>query len=188
MAIERPPEGRLPGIRPRPTLGRRLDAMARAAFPVVCTLLVMLLSMAPFGFAGQAMLLPALTLPCVFFWSLFRPAAMPPPAVFMIGLFLDLLGYLPVGTGVLTLLVLHGFAVRWRRTLARQGFAVVWLSFAAMAAGAAAMLWGLASLLTFQLLPAAPAVFLFVLTVAVYPAIAILFTGAHRSIADPERA
>jgi rod shape-determining protein MreD len=188
MAIERLPEGRTPGIRPRPTLGRRLDAMSRAAFPFACTLLLMLLAMAPFGFAGQAMLLPAITLPCVFFWSLFRPAAMPPPAVFLIGLLLDLLGYLPVGTGVLTLLVLHGLTVRWRRSLARQGFAVVWISYAIMAVGAAALFWALASVLTFRLLPAGPAVFLFVLTIAVYPTVAILFTAAHRSIADPERA
>jgi rod shape-determining protein MreD len=188
MPIERPPEGRLPGIRPRQTIGRRLDAMSRAAFPAACTLLLMLLAMVPFGFAGQAMLLPAITLPCVFFWSLFRPAAMPPPVVFLIGLVLDLLGYLPVGTGVLTLLVLHGFTVRWRRGLVRQGFAVVWAGFAGMAAGAAALLWTLASLLTFRLLPPGPAVFVLVLTAAVYPAIAILFTAAHRSVADPERA
>jgi rod shape-determining protein MreD len=188
MAINRPPDDRTPGIRPRPTLGRQLDVMSRATFPFACTLLVMLLAMAPFGFAGQAMLLPAIALPCVFFWSLFRPSAMPPPAVFLIGLFLDLLGYLPVGAGVLTLLVLHGLTVRWRRFLARQGFTLVWVSFAGMAAGAAALLWALASLLTFRLLPPGPALFLFTLTIAVYPAIAILFTAAHRSIADPELA
>jgi rod shape-determining protein MreD len=188
MAIEQPPEHRTPGIRPRPTLGRQLDAVSRAAFPVVCTVLLMLLAMAPFGFADQAMLLPAITLPCVFFWSLFRPAAMSPPAVFLIGLLLDLLGYLPIGAGVLTLLVLHGFTVRWRRTLARQNFTVVWIAFAGLAAGAAGLLWTLASLLTFRLLPPGPVVFLCVLTTAIYPTVAILFTGAHRSIADPDRA
>jgi rod shape-determining protein MreD len=188
MPINRPPDDRMPGIRPRATLGRRLDVMSRAAFPLVCTLLAMLLAMAPFGFAGQAMLLPAIALPCVFFWSLFRPAAMPPPAVFVVGLFLDLLGYLPIGCGVLTLLVLHGFTVRWRRSLFRLGFGFVWIAYAGMAAGAAALLWTLASLLTFRLLPPGPAVFVFVLTVALYPAIAILFTAAHRSIADPEQA
>jgi rod shape-determining protein MreD len=188
MPINRPPDDRAPGIRPRATLGRRLDVMSRAAFPAVCTLLLMLLSIAPFGFADQAMLLPAITLPSVFFWSLFRPAAMPPPAVFLIGLLLDLLGYLPVGVGVLTLLVAHGLTLRWRRWLARQGFAIVWIGFAAIAAGAAALLWSLASLLTFQLLPVAPALFLCVLSIALYPAVAILFTAAHRSIADPERA
>jgi rod shape-determining protein MreD len=188
MAIETPPHSRTPGIRPRPTLGRRLDALSRAAFPFACTLLLMLLAMAPFGFGSQAMLLPAITLPCVFFWSLFRPAAMPPPAVFLIGLFLDLLGYLPIGAGVLTLLVLHGFTVRWRRVLARQGFAIVWIAFAAMAAAAALLLWALASLLTFRLLPPGPAAFVGVLSIAVYPIVAVLFTAAHRSVADPERA
>ena len=81
-----------PGIRPRPTLGRRLDVTARATLSRRCTVLLMLLTQAPFGIAGQAALLPAVTLACVCFWSLFRPAAMPPPVVFVIGLLFDLLG------------------------------------------------------------------------------------------------
>ena len=38
---------------------------------------------------------------------------------------------------VLVLLVVHGFALRWRRVLVRQGFLLVWLVFLAVAAGAA---------------------------------------------------
>ena len=41
----------------------------------------MILSLAPFGVPGQAALLPAVALTCVWFWSLYRPAAMPPPMV-----------------------------------------------------------------------------------------------------------
>ena len=179
---------RTPGIRPRPTLGRRLDATARACFPASCTVLLMLLTLAPFGFADQDVLLPAVTIACVFFWSLFRPASMPPPAVFLIGLFYDLLGYLPVGVGVLTLLALHGAVVRFRRSLARQGFLTVWLALAAAAAGSAAAIWALSSLLLFRVLPPGPAVFQCGLTVALYPALAVLFVRAHRSLADPGRA
>jgi len=186
--IRRPPGERMPGIRPRPTLARRLDALARAAFPGVCTLLLMLLAIAPFGFADQSMLLPAITLPSVFFWSLFRPTSMPPPTVFAIGLLMDLLGYLPIGVGVLTLLILHSFAIRWRRVLARQSFALVWIAFAGMAAASAALLWTLSSALSFRLMPPGPALFLAVLATAFYPAVASLFTLAHRSIADPEQA
>ena len=111
-----------PGMRPRATLGRRLDVAARHAFPAGCTILLMLLIETPFGIADQATLLPAVTLVCVYFWSLFRPAAMPPPVVFLIGLLFDLLGYLPLGVGPLTLLVVHGFALRWRPVLTRAGF------------------------------------------------------------------
>jgi len=177
-----------PGIRPRPTLGRRLDIAARHAFPASCTILLMLLTEAPFGIRGQMALLPAVTLASVWFWSLFRPAAMSPPIVFMIGLLFDLMGWLPIGAGVLTLLLVHGMAQRWRRALAPHGFALVWFAFAAIAVAASALDWALAMLLTWRLLPAGPAVFQAVLSAAVYPALAILFARAHRSVADPERA
>jgi rod shape-determining protein MreD len=177
-----------PGIRPRATLGRRLDIAARHAFPASCTILLMLLTLTPFGIADQAELLPAVTLACVYFWPLFRPAAMPPPVVFIIGLLFDLLGYLPIGVGVLILLAVHGLALRWRLVLTRQGFLPAWLAFAGFAVGAAALGWVLTAVLTFRLLPIGPAVFEAALTAALYPALAILFIRAHRGIAAPERA
>ncbi len=177
-----------PGIRPRATLGRRLDMTARHAFPATCTILLMLLTQLPFGIVDQAVLLPAVTLACVYFWSLFRPAALPPPVIFLIGLLLDLLGYLPIGVGVLILLIVHGLALRWRRMLTRQGFLTVWLVFAGFAMGAAFLVWALTALLGFRLLPLPPALFQAALTVALYPALAILFIRAHRTLADPERA
>ena len=177
-----------PGIRPRPTLGRRLDAAARASFPAGFTLLLMLLAAAPFGLPLQAALLPALTLGCVWFWSLHRPAALPPPLVFLLGVLFDLLAYLPLGTGVLTLLIVHGVALRVRWGLVRQGFPLIWLAFAGVAAGGALLGWGLSSLLQFRLLPFPPAMFQFALTVAVYPVLSVLFSWAHGALADPDRA
>ena len=113
---------------------------------------------------------------------------MPPPVVFLIGLLFDLLGYLPLGVGPLTLLVVHGLALRWRRVLTAQGFVSGWLAFAGFAAGAAVLGWMLTALLSFRLLPLGPALFEALLTAALYPALAILFIRAHRSVADPERA
>ena len=156
-ADRRPREDRLPGIRPRPSLGRRLDMAARRAFPATTTALLLLAAAAPFGIADQAELHAALALGCVFFWSLFRPASMPPPVVFLIGLLADLLGYVPPGVGVLTLLLVHGLALRWRRVLTRQGFVLVWLAFAGVGAGAAALNWALTSLLTCGCCRPAPA-------------------------------
>jgi rod shape-determining protein MreD len=180
--------GKTPAIHPRPTLGRRLDATARAGFPAICTIFLMLLTLTPFGFADQAQLLPAITLTCVWFWSLYRPLQMPALLVFAIGLLLDLLGYLPLGVGVLTLLATHGIAFRLRRVLVKQSFLVVWLVFVLVAAGGAALMWALSCVLFYRLLVPAPAVFQAVLTIALYPAIAILFVRAHRTVADPARA
>lgn len=175
-----------PGIRPRASLGRQLDIAARHSFPASCTFLLMLLTQIPFGFADQAALLPAVAVACVYFWSLFRPAGMPPPVVFLIGVLLDLLGYLPLGVGALTLLIVHGLVLRWRGVLSEQGFLSVWLAFTAFAAGASLLVWLLAMILTFRLLPPGPAMFEAVLTAALYPALAIVFVGAHRGIADPD--
>lgn len=181
-------DDRIPGIRMRPSLGRRLDAMARRAFPCACTVVLMLLSAAPLGLPDQAVLLPSVSLACVFFWSLFRPASMTPPMVFAIGLLLDMLGYMPMGLGVLTLLCVHGVTVQTRRFLIRHGFVLVWFAFLLIAFAASVLIWLLSSLLTLQMLPFAPAVFQAVLTTALYPALATLFARAHATVADPGRA
>jgi rod shape-determining protein MreD len=179
---------RRPGIRPRASLGRRLDIAARVSFPGCITLLLMLLSQAPLEIDGQAALLPAVALCCVWFWSLFRPTALPPPVVFVIGLMMDLLGYLPLGVGVFTLLAVHGVAVALRRSLSHRGFIWIWVVFAGVATAASLVIWVLVMLLTFRLLPPYPAVFMAILTVALFPVLAVPFAAAHRSVANPDRA
>ncbi len=179
---------KLPGIRPRQSLGRRLDMAARRGFPATTTALLLLFAAAPLGLPGQAELQACVALSCVFFWSLFRPVSMTPVMVFLIGLLTDLLGFAPPGVGVLSLLFVHGFAMRWRRLLVRQGFVLVWLAFVAIATGTAALQWALTSLLTFRLLPPAPGLFQAAIGAGLYPALATLLTRAHHTLAEPERA
>jgi len=179
---------RTPGIRPRQTLWRMLDATARQAFPVTTTALLLLALSTPLGLPGQPELQVAVALACVFFWSVFRPAGMAPPSIFGLGLLADLLSLAPVGTNVLILLVAHGVALRLRRFLVAQGFLVVWLVFLAVAAGAAALQWLITCVLTFALLPLGPALLQFGVTAGFYPALAAVFTRTHRGLADPESA
>jgi rod shape-determining protein MreD len=108
--------------------------------------------------------------------------------VFLIGVLMDLLGYLPLGVGVFTLLAVHGVAVASRRSLAERGGVWIWIVFACVAVAASALLWLLTMLLTFRVLSPYPAVFIAVLSVAMFPMLAVPFIGAHRSIANPERA
>lgn len=175
---------RLPGIRPRPSLWRRLDLAARHSFAGASTALLLLAAAAPLGIPGQAQLLVATAVAAIFFWSLFRPRAMPPPVVFLLGLFVDLLGYAPTGVDVTVLLIVQAVALRWRRSLVRQGFLLVWLAFVAVAAGAALLEWAFTSLLMFRLLPPLAALFQAALAAGLYPPLAVLLTRAHRTLAE----
>lgn len=179
---------RTPGIRPRQSLGRRLDMAARRAFPGATTMLLLIVSAGLLGLPGQAQTGGAMALGCVFFWSLMRPASMPPLLVFGLGLLGDLLGDAPVGTGVLALLIAHGLAVRWRRALVPRSFRVVWLAFAAVAAGTAALQWALVSLLAVRLMPLLPALFQAALSAGLYPLLAVLLLRAHATVAEPDLA
>lgn len=179
---------RTPGIRPRPSLRRRLDIAARTAFPGAATALMLLVAAGPLGLPAQAQLESALVLGSVFFWSLYRPASLPPLLVFALGVLADLIGYGPVGAGVLVLLIAHGLAMRWRRWLARHGFLVVWLAFVAVAAGGAALEWAVGSLLAFRLLPLAPMAFQAMVAAGLYPLLSVVLNRAHGSIAEPARA
>jgi rod shape-determining protein MreD len=75
-----------------------------------------------------------------------------------------------------------------RRWLAPRGFVWIWSLFAVVACVASLLIWLLTMLLTFRLLPPDPAVFTAVLTIAIYPVLAVPFAAAHRSAANPESA
>lgn len=173
--------------RPAPAMGllRQVDALARAAFPTASTALLLVLAAVPAGLPG---LVPAAALPCVFFWSVFRPAALPPPVVFGLGLLEDLLTAVPIGAGVLTLLVVGGLATRWRPFLARQSFLVVWLVYCGVAIGAAALGWLLQVVLGWRLVPVAPAFYQLLLSAGLYPSLAALLTRVHEGMTQAETA
>ncbi len=179
---------RLPGIRPRQSIWLRLDGFARYSFPAAATVLLLLLVAAPLGLPGQAQLLVATSLACVFFWSLFRPSSMAPPQVFLIGLLVDLLGFAPIGVNVLSLLSTHGVAMVWRRFLTRQGFFLVWLAFVVVAVGAALMQWLMTCVLVLGLLPPWPVLFQAALAGGLYPLLAVLLTRAHQSLGQADEA
>ncbi len=187
MRIQAPPE-RHPGIRPRPTVGRRLDAAARRSLPVGFSLGLVLLLCAPLDLPEQQALLPGATMGSVFFWSVFRPASMPAPMVFALGLLYDLLSFSPPGIAILTLLIVHTIGLGWRHGLARQGFLLVWLVFVLVAGAAILVDWALICGFSFRLLPVQPVLLELALAAGLYPLLSALFTWAHRGIADPSRA
>lgn len=173
--------------RPEPPAGllRRIDAAARAGFPGLFTAFLIVLAAVPVGIPG---LIAAVAMPSIFFWTIFRPAAMPAPVVFSLGLLQDLLSFAALGTGVLTLLIVHGLALRGRDFMVRRSFLSTWVIFCAFAAGAAAMGWALQAMLGWTIPPTAPGLHQFGIAVGLYPALAWVLARLHTAMRRAETA
>ena len=161
---------------------------SRLAWPAACLIFGLLLLGLPFEFPGQAALRPDYAVACVYFWSLYRPAALPAPVVALAGLLLDLLNMSPLGLWAVLLLLVQGGTLAVRRQLLPRPFILNWLSFAGFAGAAAALAWAVQSLLILAPLPALPAAVQSLAAVALYPLLASFLIRAHRGPAASELA
>ncbi len=179
---------------PRPATGRhndfwrQLDAASRWVFPAAMLVCGLFLLGLPLHMPGQAWLRPAYAMGCVYFWSLYRPAALPIPVTGLAGLLLDLMGITPPGLWALLLILLQTGTMLARRRLAPRRFAITWAAFGGFAALTVGMSWGVQALLSFALLPLWPAALELLLAISLYPALAVLLIRAHRGPAAVELA
>ncbi|NHN85217.1 rod shape-determining protein MreD [Acetobacter musti] len=169
-----------------PALAQRLDRLARRLLPGGVTALMIVILAAPSGIPGATALLPGLVMSSVFFWSVWRPASMSAPVVFLIGLLMDLIGFAPLGVDAFVLLLLHGIAVHTRFGLMGLSFLAIWVVFSVLAAAACWLLWLLISVLSLNAMPTAPAVFETLLAVGIYPPMAAAGSWLHRRVWNPE--
>jgi rod shape-determining protein MreD len=167
---------------------RGLDRAARHALPGV-TIAGMIIALATPGLSPVASDLRAgFVIGSVYFWSLYRPAALPAPVVLLLGLLMDLLTDAPLGLwGVLLLLVQGGLGLV-RGTMIRQSFLLVWIGFGAFAALVAAGEWLARSVLALTLLPPGPLAVQAGIATLLYPLLAVVLIRAHRGAAAPELA
>jgi len=159
----------------------RLDVWARNLLPLLLTLAMMIVGMAPLPLPHFLPLGPGLALISVYYWGLHRPGLLPAPAVFAVGVLGDLLGMAPLGVGTLVILLVYGVALSQRRAFLGQPFLVVWWGFMMIAAGAMSVGWIFATLVAGAALDPKPVIFAYLMTVALYPAVADVFARAQRA-------
>ncbi len=150
--------------------------------PSLTTLLFVLLSVVPLHIPGFAVVTPAFALMAVFHWTIYRPDLLPPIAVFVAGLLLDLLNGTPyVGTSALSLLLTRTVLMGQRRFFINRLFPVLWAGFLGAMAAVVIFEWALVSLLHGAVLGVRPFVFEAALTVASFPAGSYLLARAQRA-------
>ena len=159
----------------------RLDIWARNLLPFLLTLLMVIAGTLPLPIPHFVSLGPGPAIISVYYWGLHRPGLLPAPAVFVLGLLGDLLDFAPLGVGTLVLLLVYAIALSQRRVFVGQPFLIVWWGFMMIAAGAMGVGWVFASLVAGAALDPNPVIFAYLITLALYPAIADLFARAQRA-------
>lgn len=150
--------------------------------PFLTTLLLVVISIVPWHVPGLAVVAPAFGLMAVYHWTIYRPDLLPPSAVFVAGLLLDLLNGTPyVGTSALSLLLTRSVLMSQRRFFVNRLFPVLWAGFLLTAAAVVAFEWALVSALHGAVLGARPAIFEALLTVAIFPLASYLLARAQRA-------
>ena len=160
----------------------RLDLLARHITPFIIALILIIVSQLPMHLPELGRATPMLALIAVYHWTVFRPELLPSPAVFIIGLFLDLLSGGPVGINAVVLLLVYGVVLSQRRFLFGKSFAVVWIGFGVVGASATLVTFLVVSLYHFT--PVAPQGFLFqyLLTLGLFPLISWMLLKWQRLV------
>jgi rod shape-determining protein MreD len=166
----------------REDVWNRLDLIARNFLPFFVTLLLIMVAVVPLRVPILSPVIPALPLIAVYYWSVYKPNLMPAWAIFLIGLFHDLLAAGPPGVGILSLLLVYGLVASLRRFLVGAGFLAVWLVFVPVAAAALLSTWLLTSLVETRLFDLEPTLFRFFATIAGYPCLAWVLSQLQRTL------
>lgn len=178
---------KLPGIRPSFSKFQRIDMAMRSFVPMGFTIFVVLFLSIPFDIPGRNELLPAVIVSSVYFWSIYRPKSMPAIGVFFLGFLIDLLNFSPPGIVILILLITYGIGVTQRFRLAKYNFLLIWLIFAFIAIGVFMLQWILTSAFSLKIMPYTSFLFEIIFAIGIYPLLSVLFTWAHRTIANPAK-
>ncbi len=162
------------------TVWQRLDLVARNLLPVSFTILLIMIGMLPIRPPDASAIVPSMALIAVFFWTIYRPDLMPEWAVFLIGLFQDLMAGGLVGLGTLVLLLVQQVVKTQRRTCINAPFLLCWAIFALVVVGAQSVAWLLTCGLHLRLVSPMPGVFEGLLTLAFFPPLAWIFARMQR--------
>lgn len=160
---------------------RRREWSAVRLLPTLTTLVLAIFSVLPLRFPDYAAVAPLLALAGLFYWTIYRPDLLPPVAVFLCGITLDLLSGAPLGVAALVFLLTRVVVLPQRRFFVDRLFPFVWGGFTLLAAAAIAFLWLLGSFFAGAMLDMRAATLQWVLTVASFPAVAYLLMRVQRA-------
>jgi rod shape-determining protein MreD len=153
---------------------QKFGESARSAAPFLFALFLTLLGVVPLQISNYGQIAPPLALLAVFFWGVYRPELLPPLAVAVLGLLLDILSGAPLGQFMLIFLLVQGSLVTQRQLFLAHNFFILWWGFAVTAALAGVLVWLISSLSLKNILPIHDIAVQAIIAVALFPVVAAL--------------
>lgn len=165
------------------TLLQRLDQLGRVASPATVLLLMILLNAMPLRvpYAGAAT--PLLPLMAVFHFGLFRPIYLPNWLALLFGLLLDVMTGGPLGVNALVFLCVRHFVQANQRFMVDKPFLFIWFGYALVSAVAVAGAWALTAFLMWTTIDPRPAIFQYLMSLAIYPLLSWLIGRSQGRVA-----
>jgi rod shape-determining protein MreD len=160
---------------------QRLDVTARHLSPFAFTIVLLIFGLVPLRLPLVPPMAADLVLVSVYYWAIHRPGLMPPFAVFVTGLLMDLLGGGPLGVETFTFLMVYGIALSVRPWLIGATFPLVWASFTMVALAATVVRWLVTSVVVGGLPDPTPGLSGAFFGIGAYPLLAYLFARAQRA-------
>ncbi len=118
----------------------------RGSIPFLIGFLLASLTFARYGAPEFSLVTPSLTLPVIYYWTLRQPELLPSWAVFLIGLWQDILIGGPLGLMALLLVLMRGAAETQRPVLLPQSALFQWFGYAILSLALTALGWVIASI------------------------------------------
>ena len=148
--------------------------------PAMMALLAVAIANLPVTFSNGILPPPLLGLAVVYFWTLLRPDLVPPVLVLVIGLFEDLLSGGQPGLWAVGYLVAYAITDRQRDTFAGLAGWGVMIGFSIVMFCTAALVYSAGSLIYWRLAPLQPLLIQAIVTVILYPLMAVILGLIHR--------
>ena len=158
-----------------------------ALLPFLLSVLLVALANLPLSLTGGLLPAPILALASVYFWLLLRPDLMPAIAVLSIGLLEDMISGGPPGLWASGFLAAYAFTQRQRDVLEGLSSLGTLIGFAGVVSVAAGTAYALAWAVYLRAPPLSPLLLEGVMTVVLYPLVALPSGWLLRRVVGPAR-
>lgn len=149
------------------------------ALPALASMALLVVVAAPTGLIGPGYIAPDVMMVSVFYWTSFRPQAVPFWTVFLLGLFQDALFGTYLGLTSLLLILLRLLTISFRLTVVGESFMASWLGFALLSAAITLSHWLMASSFAHEIIPVQAITLHWGVTFFSYPLFHLIFTAIY---------